>query len=65
MQLRSFSELWNMSAHHPDSGIKRITLDDIFDDDRSEENIWWKNFMPEVSITLMLSQFSIFQITKY
>ncbi|KAJ5085915.1 hypothetical protein N7532_010686 [Penicillium argentinense] len=54
MQLRSFSELWNMNARHPDSGIKRITLEDIFDDDRSEDDIWWKNFMPEI---LILGQF--------
>ena len=50
MQLRSFSELWSMSFQDPKSGLKRVTMEDIFDDDRSEDDIWWKKFMPQVSI---------------
>ncbi|KAJ5403439.1 hypothetical protein N7509_003310 [Penicillium cosmopolitanum] len=49
MQLRSFSELWKLSFQYPgpESGIRRIVLEDIFDDDRTESDIWWQKFMPE------------------
>lgn len=48
MQLRSFSELWKMSFQHPEAGIRQITIEDVFDDDRTESDIWWQKFMPEV-----------------
>jgi len=53
MQLRSFSELWKMSAQCFDSGIQRLTIEDIFDDNRTESDIWWQKFMPEVRCPFM------------
>lgn len=81
MQLRSFSELWKLSFQYPgpESGIRRIVLEDIFDDDRTESDIWWQKFMPEVSRMLycvcirnsmlisifIFFSFSFFLLTNY
>ena len=48
MQLDAFAELWRWSVAYPDSSIKQITIDD-FHDDKTEEDIWWKDYMPEAS----------------
>jgi len=48
MQLCSFYELWDMSLLYPESSLRRITAEDVFNDDRSEDGIWWRDFMPEV-----------------
>jgi hypothetical protein len=48
MQLRSYSEPWKMSFQYPEYGIRRIVLEDIFDDDCVESDVWWQKFMPEV-----------------
>ena len=48
MQLDAFAELWRWSFSYPDSSIRRVTIED-FHDDKTEEDIWWKDFMPEVS----------------
>ncbi|KAH8428356.1 FAD-dependent oxidoreductase [Aspergillus melleus] len=46
MQLDAFAELWRWSVAYPDSSVKQITIDD-FHDDKTEEDIWWKDHMPE------------------
>jgi hypothetical protein len=56
MQLRSFSELWDMSFLYPESSLRRITAEDVFNDNRSEDDIWWKDFMPEVCRCLYYGQ---------
>lgn len=47
MQLDAFSELWRWSIAYPESSIKQITIED-FHDDKTEEDIWWKDYMPQV-----------------
>ncbi|KAF4462797.1 D-amino-acid oxidase [Fusarium albosuccineum] len=46
MQLDSFAELWRLAARFPESSVKRIPMEDFFDDERNTEEIWWKDFMP-------------------
>lgn len=47
MQLDAFAELWRWSVEYPESSVKRIMMED-FHDDKTEEQIWWKNYMPKV-----------------
>lgn len=51
MQLDAFAELWRWSFTYPDSSIRRITIED-FHDDKTEDDIWWKDFMPEVTFLM-------------
>ncbi|KAH7142163.1 hypothetical protein EDB81DRAFT_723433 [Dactylonectria macrodidyma] len=44
MQLDAFAELWRWSIRYPESSIKRINLEDVFDDER---DVWWKDYVPE------------------
>ncbi|CAG7925231.1 unnamed protein product [Penicillium olsonii] len=46
MQLDAFAELWRWSIAYPESSIKQITVED-FHEDKSEADIWWKDYMPE------------------
>ena len=47
MQLDAFAELWRWSIAYPESSIKQIIIED-FHDDKTEEDIWWKDYMPQV-----------------
>ncbi|KAK5086229.1 hypothetical protein LTR70_000015 [Exophiala xenobiotica] len=48
MQLEAFAELWRLSIEHPESSVKRILIEDLHDN-KTEDEVWWKDFMPEVS----------------
>lgn len=48
MQLDAFAELLRWSTAYPESSIKRITLNDIFDEEKTETEIWWKDYVPDV-----------------
>ena len=48
MQLEAFAELWRLSIEHPESSVKRILIED-FHDNKTEDEVWWKDYMPEVS----------------
>jgi len=48
MQLEAFAELWRLSIEHPESSVKRCLIED-FHDHKTEDEIWWKDYMPEVS----------------
>lgn len=47
MQIDTFAELWRMSISHPESSLKRITMEE-FHEDLSEDDVWWKDYMPQV-----------------
>ena len=47
MQLDAFAELWRWSIEHPESSVRRIMVED-FHDHGSKDDIWWKDYMPEV-----------------
>lgn len=49
MQLDAYAELLRWSTIFPESSIKRITLDDVYDEEKTEKDIWWKDFVPDVS----------------
>ena len=46
MQLDAFAELWRWSIEHPESSIRQIMIDD-FHNDKTDDQIWWKGYMPE------------------
>lgn len=52
MQLDAFAELWRWSIAYPESSIKQITIED-FHDDKTEEDIWWKDYMPQVRLAVL------------
>lgn len=52
MQLDAFAELWRLSISTPESGLKQITIEDILDT-VSEDQIWWKDYVPEVALPLV------------
>lgn len=54
MQIDMFVELWRLSVLHPESSLRRITTED-FHEDKTAEDIWWKDFMPEVRMSLIHS----------
>ncbi|KAF5013787.1 hypothetical protein FDECE_205 [Fusarium decemcellulare] len=45
-QRDAFAELWRLCIRHPESSIKTIPLEEVFEDDRSDADIWWKDLMP-------------------
>lgn len=50
MQRDAFSELWRM-ANTKGSGVQKITLEEYFDDDRTADDFWFKEFTPNVRAT--------------
>ncbi|OJJ08939.1 hypothetical protein ASPVEDRAFT_77504 [Aspergillus versicolor CBS 583.65] len=56
MQLDAFAELWRWSDAHPESSIKKIPIED-FHDDKTEDDIWWKDYMPDVSSEALYFRF--------
>ncbi|KAL1603804.1 hypothetical protein SLS60_005395 [Paraconiothyrium brasiliense] len=49
MQLDAFAELWRLSDTSPASGIKKMTINDAFDEEKEDGDIWWKDHVPDVS----------------
>jgi D-amino-acid oxidase len=48
MQEETFREFWKWSQLYPESSIRRITIEDFFDDE--DTDIWWKVWVPEVKL---------------
>ena len=49
MQLDAFAELWRMSIRNPESSIKHMTINEVYNEVKTEDDIWWKDYVPEVS----------------
>lgn len=57
MQRDAFAELWRLSVSRPESSIRQVYAED-FHDDKTEDDIWWKDYVPEVRFTLLMSYVS-------
>ncbi|KAF9890101.1 hypothetical protein FE257_006262 [Aspergillus nanangensis] len=49
MQLDSFTELWRWGEAYPESSIRRVRMEDFYDDDKNPEEVWWK-VLPEFRV---------------
>lgn len=48
MQRDTFAELWRLAIRFPESSVKRIRMEEFFDDERTAEDFWYKDFVPDV-----------------
>ncbi|CAG8948564.1 unnamed protein product [Penicillium salamii] len=46
MQRYTFAELWRLAIRHPESSVKMIPMEEIFDDERTDDDLWYKDYMP-------------------
>ena len=48
MQMDAFTELWRLAIRHPESGVKRLPMEEFYDNERSDDDLWFKDFIPGV-----------------
>lgn len=48
MQRDTFIELWRLANRFPESSVKRIPMEEFFDEERTEDDLWFKDFVPDV-----------------
>ncbi|CAG8272419.1 unnamed protein product [Penicillium salamii] len=46
MQRDTFAVLWRLAIRHPESSVKMIPMEEIFDDERTDDDLWYKDYMP-------------------
>ncbi|KAI8677878.1 DAO domain-containing protein [Fusarium keratoplasticum] len=46
MQMDAFTELWRLAIRHPESGVKRLPMEEFYDNERSDDDLWFKDFIP-------------------
>ncbi|RTE70458.1 hypothetical protein BHE90_015156 [Fusarium euwallaceae] len=46
MQMDAFTELWRLAIRHPESSVKRLPMEEFYDNERSDDDLWFKDFMP-------------------
>ncbi|EXL71840.1 hypothetical protein FOPG_12538 [Fusarium oxysporum f. sp. conglutinans race 2 54008] len=47
MQRDTFIELWRLANRFPESSVKRIPMEEFFDEERTEDDLWFKDFVPD------------------
>ncbi|KAJ4345647.1 uncharacterized protein N0V89_011781 [Didymosphaeria variabile] len=47
MQLDAFVELWRLSDTCPGSGVKKMSINDVFDEEKGDRDVWWKDHVTE------------------
>lgn len=53
MQRDTFAELWRLAIRFPESSVKRIPMEEFFDDERTAEDLWYKDFVPGVLASML------------
>jgi hypothetical protein len=48
MQRDTFIELWRLAGRFPESSVKGIPMEDFFNDERTEDDLWFREFVPGV-----------------
>ncbi|KAJ4184918.1 hypothetical protein NW755_008832 [Fusarium falciforme] len=48
MQMDAFTELWRLAIRHPESSVKRLPMEEFYDNERSDDDFWFKDFIPGV-----------------
>ncbi|KAM0427836.1 hypothetical protein ACHAPT_007293 [Fusarium lateritium] len=46
MQKDTFAELWRLAIRYPESGVKRLPMEEFYDEERSDDDLWFKDFIP-------------------
>ncbi|KAM6536414.1 hypothetical protein FALCPG4_002422 [Fusarium falciforme] len=46
MQMDAFTELWRLAIRHPESSVKRLPMEEFYDNERSDDDFWFKDFIP-------------------
>jgi hypothetical protein len=59
MQRDTFDELRRLAIRYPESSVKMIPMEEFFDVERTDEDLWYKDYVPNVhealySLTLRL-----------
>ena len=57
MQRDTFAELWRLAIRFPESSVKKIPMEEFFDNDRTDDDLWYKDYVPNVLRTLSLQDF--------
>ncbi|KAF5639630.1 d-amino-acid oxidase [Fusarium sp. NRRL 52700] len=47
MQRDTFIELWRLASRYPESSVKKIPMEEFFDKERTEDDLWFKDFVPD------------------
>ncbi|KAF5970008.1 d-amino-acid oxidase [Fusarium bulbicola] len=47
MQRDTFIELWRLARRYPESSVKTIPMEEFFDKERTEDDLWFKDFVPD------------------
>ncbi|KAF5598379.1 d-amino-acid oxidase [Fusarium pseudocircinatum] len=47
MQRDTFIELWSLASRYPESSVKMIPMEEFFDKKRTEDDLWFKDFVPD------------------
>lgn len=57
MQHETFAELWRLAIRFPESSVKRIPMEEFFDDERTVEDLWYREFVPDVIASILPNYF--------
>ncbi|CAG9945489.1 unnamed protein product [Clonostachys rosea f. rosea IK726] len=47
-QRDTFSELWRLASRFPESSVKKITMEEFFNGERTGDDLWFREFVPDV-----------------
>jgi hypothetical protein len=52
MQRDAFAELWRLAARYPESSVQKIPMEEVFDQERTDDDLWYREFVPDVGSKL-------------
>lgn len=52
MQRDAFAEFWRLTTTYPESSVKTIPMEEVFDQERTNDDLWYREFVPDVSTRL-------------
>ncbi|KAF4945779.1 hypothetical protein FSARC_14362 [Fusarium sarcochroum] len=44
MQRDTFAEMWRLAIRHPESSVKTLPMEEFFNEERTEDDLWYKDF---------------------
>lgn len=52
MQRDAFTELWRLATRCPEPNVRKIPMEEVFDQERTDDDLWYWEFVPNVSTRL-------------
>ncbi|CAJ0547265.1 Ff.00g018920.m01.CDS01 [Fusarium sp. VM40] len=46
MQRDAFTELWRLATRCPESSVRKIPMEELFDQERTDDDLWYREFVP-------------------